>query len=77
MKFIIEEDVFTYMVDWGKENKVVDGFLEEYHPSCQEALEAMMQLLTNIYPPEEIGDCLAKGVGSIDYIPCREQDEEE
>lgn len=75
MKFIIEDDVFAFSVDWSKQNKVVDGYLEEYHPSCQESLEAMMKLLTNIYSPENIAGCLAKGIDSIDYLPNKTEDE--
>ena len=67
MKFIIEEDSFTYMVDWGKQNKIVDGFEEEYFPSCKESIEALMRLLTNIYPPVIIADTLNMDLDAKDY----------
>ena len=77
MRFVIEDDVFSYSADWSKENKIEDGFVEEYHPSCQESLEAIMKLLTNIYSPENIIGCLERGIDSIDYLPNKEQKEDE
>lgn len=68
---------YSFMVDWSKEDKIVDDFLEEYHPSCTEALDAFMKLLTNIYFPENIRGCLERGIDSIDYLPNREQKDDE
>ena len=67
MKFIIEDDSFTYSVDWGKQNKIVDGFQEEYFPSCKESVEALMRLLTNIYPSVLIADVLHGELDAKDY----------
>jgi hypothetical protein len=67
MRYIIEDDSFTFMVDWSKKNKVSDGFEEEYFPSCGESIEALMRLLQNVYPAETIADTLAKGLDAMDY----------
>ena len=67
MKFIIEEDSYTYSVDWSKENKIIEGFEEEYFPSCREAVEAFMKLLANIYPPVIISDTLNGELDAKDY----------
>lgn len=77
MKFIIEDSPYSFMVDWSKENKVVDGFEEEYFPSCKESIEALMRLLTNLYPPEKIAECIADGLDIMDYSRERDEDEEE
>ena len=63
MRYIIEEDSFTYMVDWSKP----DGFEEKYFPTCEESIEALMSLLQNVYPAEKIADTLAKGLDAMDY----------
>ena len=47
MRYIIEDDSFTYMVDWSKQDKVTDGFEEKYFPTCEESIEALMRLLQN------------------------------
>ena len=67
MRYIIEEDSFTYMVDWSKQDKVTDGFEEKYFPTCEESIEALMRLLQNVYPAETIADTLAKGLDAMDY----------
>ena len=77
MKFIIEDGSFSYQVDWSKENKIVDDFLQEYHPSCIEALDAFMKLLTNIYAPEVIAKCIAKGLDVMEYAPKTDEGEQD
>ena len=67
MKLIVEENQFVFCCDFDKLNTVEDGFVEEYHPNCKEALESMMRLLENVYSAEMIADCLAEGLDAMDY----------
>ena len=67
MRYIIEDDSFAYMVDWSRQDKVMDGFEEKYFPTCEESIEALMRLLQNVYPAETIADTLAKGLDAMDY----------
>ena len=54
MKITITDDCFTYQVDWSLKNTVDGGFIEEYHPDLEECIEALLQLLENIYSREKI-----------------------
>ncbi len=62
MKYIIEDGPYSYQVDWGKMNKVEDGFVEEYHPDIQESVEAFLRLLENVHPREKIAEYIAGGI---------------
>ena len=67
MKFIIEDEQFTYMVDWSKKDKLEDGILTEYYPSAAESIDSFLMLLHNIYSPNVISDALADGLDALDY----------
>ena len=54
MKIYVQDGPFTYMVDWSVENKIEDGWLEEYHASTKEMLDAIIHLLGCVYPEDEI-----------------------
>ena len=54
MKFTIQDGPFTYSVDWSVQDKIEDGWLEEYHASTDEMLDAVIHLLECVYPEEEI-----------------------
>ena len=63
MKFSIEDGPFSYEVDWSKEDKIEDGWLNEYCPPVNEALDAVVHLLECIFPEEKIEQELRKRVG--------------
>ena len=60
MKFVIEEGPFAYEVDWSKENKIDGGWLDEYHPSVEEMLDAVIHLITIVYPEDKVEEELRK-----------------
>lgn len=68
MKVIIEDGQFSYSVDWSKLDKIDGGFVDEYMPSVEEAIDAMLRLLENRFSRDAIADCLASGrLPSLDY----------
>ena len=70
MKIIVEEHQFVFTCDFSKLNTVEDGFVVEYHPNVQEAIESALRLLENVYGAKAIADCLAEGnLASLDYSP--------
>lgn len=70
MKIIVEENQFVFACDFSKLNSVEDGFVVEYHPNVQEAIESALRLLENVYGAKAIADCLAEGnLASLDYSP--------
>ena len=54
MRFIIQDGPFSYSVDWSVQDKVDGGWVEEYNPSIEEMLDAVIHLLECIYPAETI-----------------------
>ena len=62
MRFIIDDDCFSYQVDWSRQDKVEDGFVEHYHPSVEESIEAFLRLLENIHPRKKIAECIESGI---------------
>ena len=70
MKISVEEKQFVFTSDFEKLNTVEDGFVVEYHPNVQEAIESALRLFENLYGAEAIADCLAEGnLASLDYSP--------
>lgn len=67
MKIIVEENQFVFACDFTKLNKEEDGFIDEYHPDCKEAIESALRLLENLYSQEMIADVLATGLEAMDY----------
>lgn len=63
MKVSIQDGPFTYMVDWSTEDKVKDGWLEEYNPSTEELFDAVIQLLECIHSGEDIEKEMRKYLG--------------
>ena len=63
MKFIIEDGPFSYAVDWSKEDKIDGGWLDEYHASVDEVLDAVIHLLGCVYPEEKIDEELKRRFG--------------
>ena len=54
MKISVQDGPFTYMVDWSVQDKIEGGWLEEYHASTEEMLDAVIHLLECVYPEDEI-----------------------
>ena len=67
MKISVEEHHYLFMVDFDKLNTVDGGFIDEYHPTCKEAIESTLRLLENIYSAEEVADTLSEGLDTMDY----------
>ena len=64
MKFVIQDGPFSYSVDWSVENKIDGGWLDEYHASTDEMLDAVIHLLGCVYPEKEIEMQMRKRLGS-------------
>ncbi len=62
MKFSIEDGPFSYSVDWSKEDKIDGGWLDEYHPSVEEMLDAVIHLTKIVYPADKVEEELRKQV---------------
>lgn len=54
MKITIQEGPFFHLVDWSVENKIEGGWQEEYHASVEEMLDAVIHLLSCVYPRDKI-----------------------
>ena len=69
MKFIIEDEQFTYMVDFDKPIPDEDETRNKF-PDVDEAIDSFLSLLESIYSAEKIADCLASGeLTALDYSP--------
>ena len=67
MKFIIEDEQFTYMCDFDKPIPDEDETRDKF-PDVDEAIDSFMRLLESIYSAEKIADCLASGeLSALDY----------
>lgn len=67
MQIIVKSGEFTYSYDSSVDDKIVEGFVEEYFPSVEEAIEAAMTLLWNVYDRKAIAQALKKGIPAMDY----------
>ena len=68
MKIIVQQDEFTYTYDSSVNDKVVDGFLEEYNPPVDEAVDAALTLLWNVYERGDIARAIKEGnIPALDY----------
>lgn len=54
MKITIEEGHFLYACDFSKQDKVVDGCMEEYHPNEAEMIDAFCFMLSAYYSEDRI-----------------------
>lgn len=67
MKIIIEDAQFTFACDFDKPIPDEDETLNTF-PEVDEAIDAFLRLLENIYSAEKIADCLASGeLSALDY----------
>lgn len=60
MKITIEEDNFSYSVDYSKKNQIEGGMLEEYFPPVSEVCDDFYNLLENCYCREAIEEYLGR-----------------
>jgi hypothetical protein len=67
MKITVQDGEFTYSYDSSVNDKIEGGFLEEYYPPVEEALEAAIALLWNVYDRVEIAKALLKGIPAMEY----------
>lgn len=61
MRISIDEDIFSFTVDFSRNDTIEDGFQKEYFPPVSEACEAFYRLLENCYPKAAILDYLRDG----------------
>lgn len=66
IKISIQEDAFSYTVNYSHHDKIDGGFLHEYFPSPKEVIEDFLRLLENIYDGEEISDALSEGLDAME-----------
>lgn len=67
MKIIVKDKEFTFSYDSSVNDKIEGGFLEEYYPPVEEAVDVAMTLLWNVYDKAEIARVLKKGIPAMDY----------
>lgn len=74
MQIIVKNETFTYTYDTSVNDKIEDGFLEEYFPPVEEAIDAALTLLWNVYDRGKIARALRKGVPAMDYAAEEEEE---
>lgn len=67
MQIIVKSGEFTHIYDSSVNDKIEGGFLEEYFPPVDEAINAAMELLWNVYDRKAIARALKKGIPAMDY----------
>ena len=67
MQIIVKNGAFTYTYDTSVNNTIEGGLVEEYFPPVEEAIEAAMELLWNVYDKRKIAQALKKGIPAMDY----------
>ena len=67
MQIIVKSGEFTHIYDSSVNDKIEGGFLEEYFPPVDEAINAAMELLWNVYDRKVIAQALKKGIPAMDY----------
>lgn len=67
MKFTIQSGEYSHVYDSRVNDKVEGGWLHEYFPPVEEAVDAVLLLLGDVYPRAEIAKYLLKGVPAMDY----------
>lgn len=77
MKIIVQNSEYTYSYDSSVNDKIDGGFLDEYFPPVDEALQAAVSLLWNIYDKKKIAEALVKGIPAMDYATLSKRAEKE
>ena len=67
MQIIVKSGEFTHIYDSSVNDKIEGGFLEEYFPPVDEAINAAMELLWNVSDRKVIARALKKGIPAMDY----------
>lgn len=67
MQIIVKSGEFTHIYDSSVNDKIEGGFLEEYFPPVDEAINAAMELLWNVYDKRKIARALKNGIPAMDY----------
>lgn len=67
MQIIVKSGEFTHIYDSSVNDKIEGGFLEEYFPPVDEAVDAALTLLWNVYGRGKIARALKNGVPAMDY----------
>ena len=67
MQIIVKAGEVTHIYDSSVNDKIEGGFLEEYFPPVDEAINAAMELLWNVYDRKVIARALKKGIPAMDY----------
>lgn len=67
MKITIQDNTMIYSCDYSVNDKMDGGFLTEYYPSCKEAVDDALELLSCLYGREEVGNYLLTDIPAKDY----------
>ncbi len=68
MKITIQSGEYTHCYDSSVDDKIEGGWLHEYFPPVQEAVDAALLLLGDVYPRKAIAQYLKKGsLPAMDY----------
>ena len=69
MKFTIQDYTMFYICDYSVKDKIDGGFLDEYHPPVDEAVDDLLELLGCVYSRREIAEYLQGHIPAMDYAP--------
>ena len=68
MKITIQLGEYSHTYDSSVDDKIEGGWLKEYFPPVEEAVDAALLLLGDVYPRAEIAKYLRKGnLPAMDY----------
>lgn len=71
MKITIQSGEYTHCYDSHVDDKIEEGWLHEYFPPVEEAVDAALLLLGDVYPRAAIAKYLKKG-----HLPAMDYDKE-
>ena len=71
MKISVSIGEFIHTYDSSVKDKVEGGFVVEYFPPVEEAVDAALTLLWNVYSKGSVARAIRDGVPAMDY--CDEQ----
>jgi len=68
MQIIVKSNEFTYSYDSSVKDTIDGGCVEEYFPSVEEAVDAALTLLWNVYSKGKVARALRDGVPAQEYV---------
>ena len=76
MKITIQEGTKFYTCDYSVNDKIDGGFLDEYFPPVNEAVDDILDLLACVYSRKDIGNYLVTHIPAMDYATAKHREDE-